>query len=67
MERATRGLADLTDAFKDDRAFRPIAELGVYEFRRQLEYKAAEADVELTVADREFLASSLCSACGEIC
>ena len=59
------GIEDLTDAIGDDRVFRAVAELGVYEFRRQLEYKAAEAGVQLTVADKEFPASSLCSACGE--
>ena len=46
------GVEDLTDVAKDDRVFRAAAELGVYEFRRPLEYKAAEAGVELTVADK---------------
>ena len=59
------GVEDLTDVAKDDRVFRAAAELGVYEFRRPLEDNAAKAGVELTVADKELPASSLCSACGE--
>ena len=44
---------------------RAIAAMGFYEFRRQLDYKAAEAGVEIAVTDREFPSSRLCGACGE--
>ena len=39
---ASVGIEDLSDVVRDDRGLRAVAELGVYEFRRQLEYKAAE-------------------------
>jgi putative transposase len=43
---------------------RAIADLGFYEFRRQLEYKTAMAGGTLIVADRWFPSSKLCSVCG---
>ena len=42
---------------------RAIADLGLSEFRRQLEYKAAMASSMLIVADRWYPSSKLCSAC----
>jgi putative transposase len=42
---------------------RAIADLGFFEFRRQLEYKAALAGSTVIVADRWFASSRLCSAC----
>ena len=62
---ASVGIEDLAGVVEDGRTSRAVAELGIYEFRRQLEYKAAEAGVELTIAHKDFPASSLCSACGE--
>ena len=62
---ASVGFEDLAGVVGGDRESRDISKLGIYEFRRQLVYKAAEAGVELTVAQKEFPASSLCSACGE--
>ena len=62
---ASVGIEDLAGVVEDGRTSRAVADLGIYEFRRQLEYKAAEAGIELTVADKQFPASSLCSACGE--
>jgi len=43
---------------------RTIADLGFFEFRRQLEYKTAMAGGRLIVADRWFPSSKLCSVCG---
>jgi putative transposase len=43
---------------------RAIADLGFFEFRRQLEYKTAMAGGTLIVADRWFPSSKLCSVCG---
>lgn len=46
---------------------RPIADMGFYEFRRQLEYKAnALRGNQLIFADRFFPSSKTCSACGTV-
>ena len=42
---------------------RAIADLGLFEFRRQLDYKAAMAGSMLIVADRWYPSSKLCSTC----
>lgn len=42
---------------------RAIADVGLFEFRRQLAYKAAMAGTDVVVADRWFASSKLCSAC----
>ena len=42
---------------------RAIADLGLFEFRRQLGYKAAMAGASVIVADRWFASSKLCSSC----
>ncbi len=62
---ASVGVEDVADILGEESTSRAIAELGFYEFRRQLEYKAAEAGVEITVAEKLFPAARLCSACGE--
>jgi putative transposase len=43
---------------------RSIADMGFYEFRRQLEYKAAMRGGQVVVADRFFASSKTCSVCG---
>jgi len=43
---------------------RAISDLGFFEFRRQLDYKAAMAGSTVIVADRWFPSSKLCSSCG---
>jgi putative transposase len=43
---------------------RAIADVGFFEFRRQLQYKAAMAGSRVLVADRWFPSSKLCSGCG---
>jgi putative transposase len=48
---------------KNRRLSRSIADMGFYEFRRQLEYKAVANDSKLVVADRWFASSKRCSAC----
>jgi putative transposase len=45
---------------------RVIADVGLYEFRRQMTYKAELAGVELLIADRFFPSSKRCSRCGRI-
>ncbi len=42
---------------------RAIADVGFFEFRRQLEYKAAMASCTIVVADRWFASSKRCSGC----
>jgi len=43
---------------------RAIADMGFYEFRRQLTYKTARRGGTLIVADRWYASSKLCSNCG---
>jgi putative transposase len=45
---------------------RAIADVGMYEFRRQLEYKANLYGAKIVLADRFFPSSKKCSACGQI-
>ncbi|WP_124327039.1 RNA-guided endonuclease InsQ/TnpB family protein [Desulfonema ishimotonii] len=42
-----------------------ISDMGFYEFRRQLGYKARISGVRVIIADRWFPSSKRCSACGE--
>ena len=43
---------------------RSVADMSFFEFRRQLEYKAAAAGTQVVVADRWFPSSKICSNCG---
>lgn len=43
---------------------RSVADMGFFEFRRQLEYKAAQRGGVVVVADRWFPSSKTCSCCG---
>lgn len=45
---------------------RAIADIGFYEFRRQLEYKAALSGGTIVVVDRWFPSSKTCSVCGVV-
>jgi putative transposase len=49
---------------KNRRLARAIADVGFYEFRRQLEYKCQWYGSELVVVSRTFPSSKLCSLCG---
>ncbi len=49
---------------KNRRLARVIADVGFYEFRRQLEYKCQWYGSELIVVSRTFPSSKLCSRCG---
>jgi len=44
---------------------RAIADIGFYEFRRQLEYKSSLKGNYLLIADRWFPSSKMCSNCGQ--
>ena len=49
---------------KNRRLARAIADVGFYEFRRQLEYKCKWYGSELVVVSRTFPSSKMCSRCG---
>jgi putative transposase len=51
---------------KNRRLARSIADMGFFEFRRQLEYKAGRRGGIVVVADRWFPSSKTCSVCGTI-
>jgi putative transposase len=43
---------------------RSIADVGLYEFRRQLEYKSKQASSTIKVVNRWYPSSKTCSGCG---
>jgi len=49
---------------KNRRLARAVADVGFYEFRRQLEYKCQWYGSELVIVSRTFPSSKLCSQCG---
>jgi putative transposase len=49
---------------KNRKLSRAISDVGMHEFRRQLEYKAALNGSQVVVADRWFPSSKTCSECG---
>jgi putative transposase len=62
----TIGIEDLNvrGMQKNRRLSRSIADMGFFEFRRQLEYKARMRGDKVVVADRFFASSKTCSDCG---
>jgi putative transposase len=63
----TIGIEDLnvSGMMKNRHLSRAISDMGFFEFRRQLEYKAAMRGGIVVIADRFFASSKTCSACGE--
>ena len=51
---------------KNKHLSRAIQQQCFYEFRRQIEYKAAWNNITVIIADRFFPSSKLCSCCGNI-
>ena len=51
---------------RNKRLARHISQLGMGEFRRQIQYKAAAVGVHVHVADRWYPSSKTCSACGAV-
>ncbi|MGH3799069.1 MAG: RNA-guided endonuclease InsQ/TnpB family protein [Pseudonocardiaceae bacterium] len=51
---------------RNRRLTRAISQLGMAQFRRQVEYKAADAGGRVVVADRWYPSSKTCSACGAV-
>lgn len=64
----TIGIEDLNvrGMAKNRHLARSIADMGFFEFRRQLEYKATMRGGVVAVADRWFASSKTCSACGSV-
>ncbi|MDD2729799.1 RNA-guided endonuclease TnpB family protein [Malikia sp.] len=62
----TIGIEDLNvqGMVRNRRLARSIADMGFFELRRQLEYKAAMRGGEVIVADRWYPSSKTCSGCG---
>jgi putative transposase len=62
----TIGIEDLNvrGMMKNRHLARSIADMGFFEFRRQLAYKAAMRGGQVVVADRFYASSKTCSACG---
>ena len=55
---------DVSGMLANARLARAIADVGFYEFRRQLQYKAKRYGTTLVLADRWYPSSKLCSRCG---
>lgn len=62
----TIGIEDLNvkGMVKNRRLSRAVSDMGFFEFRRQLNYKAAQRGGVVVVADRWYPSSKTCSACG---
>lgn len=65
---ASVGIEDLNVAgmLKNHNLARAIANVGLGEFRRQIEYKAKQAGVEVVVVDQWYPSSKTCSECGVV-
>ena len=55
---------DISEMIKQKRMSRSIMDCGLYEFRRQLSYKAELRSNKIFVADRWYASSKRCSGCG---
>jgi putative transposase len=55
---------DVKGMMQNHKLARSIADMSFYEFRRQLEYKAADTGSRVVVADRWFASSKTCNVCG---
>ena len=57
---------NVSGMMKNKHLSKAIQQQGLYEFRRQIEYKSNWNNITVIVADRYFPSSKLCSCCGEI-
>jgi putative transposase len=55
---------NVSGMLKNRKLSRAVSDVGMYEARRQLEYKTTWYGIELVVADQFFASSKLCSFCG---
>lgn len=57
---------NVSGMMKNRKLSRAISDLGLFEFRRQLEYKGKWYGCQIDVANRFFPSSKMCSCCGAI-
>lgn len=57
---------NISGMLSNPKVAKSIADLGLYEFRRQLEYKCCLYETELVIVDRWFPSSKTCSNCGVV-
>jgi len=57
---------NVSGMLKNRKLSRAIADVGMYEFKRQLTYKAAFAGVEIKEVSRWYPSSKTCSSCGTV-
>src|SRR5579872_543331 len=51
---------------KNRKLSRAVSDVGMYEFKRQLLYKAAQAGIEVKQVSRWYPSSKTCSRCGNV-
>ena len=57
---------NVSGMMKNKHLSKAIQQQGLYEFRRQIEYKSEWNNISVIIADRFFPSSKLCSCCGNI-
>ena len=57
---------NVSGMMKNRHLSKAVQEQGLYEFRRQIEYKAYWNNIPVIIADRFFPSSKMCSCCGHI-
>ena len=57
---------NVSGMMKNKHLSKAVQEQGLYEFRRQIEYKAKWNNIPVIIADRFFPSSKMCSCCGHI-
>lgn len=57
---------NVSGMIKNRKLSRAVSDMGMYEFRRQLEYKTNIRGSKLVLADKWFPSSKTCSECGEV-
>ncbi|MED4039694.1 transposase [Niallia taxi] len=57
---------NVSGMMKDKHLSKAIAQQGLYEFRRQIQYKCEKYGIEFIEADRWYPSSKTCSSCGSI-
>lgn len=57
---------NVSGMMKNKHLSKPVQQQGLYEFRRQIEYKSDWNHIPVIIADRYFPSSKLCSCCGTI-
>ena len=57
---------NVSEMMKNKHLSKAVQQQGLYEFRRQIEYKSSWNNITVIIADRYFPSSKLCICCGEI-